>query len=121
MKGLSSKLMALCLGLALGAAASAADLTGTWVLTVDSPQGTSNPTMILEQDGNKVTGTYQGSFGSADLTGTVDGDRFTLNAEMSMQGQDFTLTYSGTQDGDNMSGEVDLAGLGGAGFTGTRQ
>lgn len=121
MKGMTSKIVVLCLGIALSAAASAADLTGTWVLTVDSPQGTSNPTMVLQQDGNKVTGTYQGSMGSADLEGTVDGNSFVLNAEMSMQGMDFTLTYSGTQDGDDMTGEVDLSGLGGAGFTGKRQ
>lgn len=121
MKGMISKIMVLCFGLALSVVASAADLTGTWVLTVDSPQGTSNPTMVLQQDGNKVTGTYQGSFGSAELTGTVDGDSFTLNADMSMQGQDFTLTYSGTQNGDSMTGEVELAGLGGAGFTGKRE
>lgn len=121
MKGMTGKLVALCFGLALSAAVSAADLTGTWVLTVDSPQGTSNPTMVLKQDGDKVSGTYEGAFGSAELTGTVEGNSFTLNAEMSMQGQDFTLTYSGTQDGDTMTGQVDLAGLGGAGFTGKRQ
>lgn len=121
MKGMTAKIMALCFGIALSAAASAADLTGTWVLTVDSPQGTSNPTMVLEQNGDKVSGTYQGSMGSADLSGTVNGDSFTLSAEMSMQGMDFTLTYSGTQSGDNMTGEVDLAGMGGAGFTGKRQ
>lgn len=121
MKGMPTKIIALCLGLALSAAASAADLTGTWVLTVDSPQGTANPTMVLEQDGNNVTGTYEGSMGSAKLNGTVDGDSFVLNAEMSMQGMDFTLTYSGTQNGDSMKGDVDLAGMGGAGFTGERQ
>lgn len=121
MKGMTTKIITLCFGLALSAAVSAADLTGTWLLNVDSPQGTSNPTMILEQNGNEVTGTYQGSLGSAPLKGTVDGNSFTLNAEMSMQGMDFTLTYSGTVDGDSMSGDVDLAGMGGAGFTGERQ
>lgn len=121
MKGMTTKLIALCVGVAFSAAAAAADLTGTWVLTVDSPQGTSNPTMVLEQKGNEVTGTYQGTIGSAPLKGTVDGNNFVLSAEMSMQGMDFTLTYSGTQDGDSMKGDVDLAGMGGAGFTGKRQ
>jgi hypothetical protein len=120
MKGLL-KVTALTLGLTVGALASAADLSGTWVLTVESPQGTSNPTMTLTQDGQKVSGTYSGSLGSSDISGTVDGESFELKANLSMQGQDVPLTYTGSQNGDTMSGNLDLAGMGGAEFTGSRQ
>jgi hypothetical protein len=120
MKGMI-KVTALTLGLAFGALANAADLSGTWVLTVESPQGTSNPTMTLTQDGESVSGTYSGSLGSSDISGTVDGDSFKLVANLSMQGQEIPLTYTGTQSGDSMTGSLDLAGMGGADFTGSRQ
>lgn len=120
MKGMF-KVSALTIGLFLGALANAADLSGTWVLTVESPQGTSNPTMTLSQDGQNVTGTYSGSLGSSDISGTVDGDTFELVANLSMQGQEIPLTYTGTQKGDNMSGSLDLAGMGGADFEGSRR
>lgn len=120
MKGLF-KISALTIGLVFGALANAADLSGTWVLTVESPQGTSNPTMTLTQDGQNVSGTYSGSLGSSDISGTVDGDTFKLVANLSMQGQEIPLTYTGTQKGDNMSGSLDLAGMGGADFEGSRR
>lgn len=120
MKGML-KTTALCLGLFTTSLAAAADLSGTWVLSVESPQGTSSPTMTLNQDGDKVTGTYTGSIGSSDISGTVEGDKFTLTANLSMQGQEIPLTYTGTQNGDNMSGNLDLAGMGAAEFTGARK
>ena len=120
MKGLFTT-SALFAGLLASSLAFAGDLSGTWVLTVESPQGTSNPTMTLTQEGDQVSGTYSGSFGSSDISGTVDGDSFTLVANLSMQGQEIPLTYSGTQSENSMSGTLDLAGMGGADFTGERQ
>lgn len=107
--------------LVFSAVAAAGDLSGTWELAVDSPQATSKPTMTLTQEGNEVTGTYTGSFGSSDIAGTVDGDEFVLTANMSAQGQEVALTYSGSQSDDTISGNLDLGGMGGAEFTGKRQ
>ncbi|MEX1033185.1 MAG: hypothetical protein WDZ30_07475 [Cellvibrionaceae bacterium] len=122
MKGVLSKTTVVLFGLAMSAAVSAGDLSGTWVLTVQSDQGTSNPTLKLDQDGNALTGTYESpQLGTADVSGTVDGDQFNVTANLSMQGQEFALTYSGKQDGDSMSGNLDLGGMGGAEFTGKRQ
>jgi len=98
-----------------------ADLSGTWNLTVESPQGTSNPKLVLTQDGDKVTGTYNSPMlGEAPVTGTVSDGAFTLEAAASAQGQDFTITYKGTVDGDSIKGDIDLDGMGGAPFTGKR-
>ncbi|MGQ9425161.1 hypothetical protein ACXYTJ_06545 [Gilvimarinus sp. F26214L] len=121
MQGITKQATLFCFAMLLSGASLAADLSGTWVLNVDSPQGASTPTMTLTQDGDKVSGTYEGSLGSSDISGTVDGDEFTLVANLSMQGQDFALTYTGTQNGDSVSGNVDVAGMGGAPFTGKRQ
>ena len=109
------------IGLAFSAVA-AADLTGTWLLTVESDQGTSNPSVVLKQEGNELTGTYKSpQLGETPLTGSVDGDSFKFKVSLSMQGQDFAIDYSGKANGGEMSGELDLAGMGGAKFTGKKQ
>jgi hypothetical protein len=98
-----------------------ADLSGTWNLTVESPQGTSSPKMVLTQNGDKITGTYVSSMlGESSITGIEADGKFTLSAEASAQGQDFTITYIGTVDGGTIKGDIDLGGMGGAPFTGTR-
>jgi multidrug efflux pump subunit AcrA (membrane-fusion protein) len=54
-------------------AAPAADVTGTWALTVHypPPDGDFVARYVLKQDGEKITGTYQGLRGPADVTGTI--------------------------------------------------
>lgn len=122
MKGIIRNTSVAMISLALSAMASAADLSGTWTLEVDTGQGISKPTMTLAQEGSQVTGTYTSDqLGTSDIAGTVDGDQFTLTANMSMQGQDFALEYTGSQNDDAISGNVDLAGMGGGEFTGKRQ
>jgi hypothetical protein len=61
-------------------AAAAADVTGTWELTIHypPPDGDFTATYVLRQDGEKITGTYQGLHGPADVTGTVKGNDVTL-------------------------------------------
>jgi hypothetical protein len=62
------------------AAAAAADITGTWELTIYHQPDDSDylATYILKQDGEKVTGTYHGMHGPAEVTGTVKSNEVTL-------------------------------------------
>jgi hypothetical protein len=57
----------------LPASATAADITGTWELTIYYQPDDSDylATYVLKQEGEKVTGTYHGLHGPADVTGTV--------------------------------------------------
>jgi len=43
--------------------ARAAEVTGEWNITVDTPNGKSMPTVILKQNGETLTGTYRVRFG----------------------------------------------------------
>ncbi len=113
-------LVALSLG-AAEAAAQEADLTGTWNLEVVTGQGSGNPTMVLEQNGNTITGTYESALlGNAEVSGTLEGNEFTISFTVNAQGQSAPVTYTGTVEGDSMSGQFDLAGMAGGPFTGTR-
>ena len=71
-----SKLLtiAFLIGLA-GLPLFAHDISGSWEFSVDTAAGSGSPSFVFKQDGEKLTGTYTGLFGKADLTGTVKGDQ----------------------------------------------
>ncbi len=111
--------------LSAGAAAAAHvlhDLTGKWAFAVVTDNGTGTPTIIMKQEGEKVTGTYESRMmGARSIAGTVKGDSlvFTLEAN----GPDgIALVFRGVVvDKDNVKGIVDFGGMGGATFTGKRE
>jgi len=82
--------------LLLSAALSfAADISGKWTFNVVLDAGSGSPTFEFKQAGEKLTGTYHGQFGEANLTGTVKGDK----VEFSFSGDAGTVTYTGTLEG----------------------
>jgi hypothetical protein len=97
------------------------DVTGTWTMTVETAMGSGSPTFTLTQEGANVTGTYEGYFGEAPVTGTIEGDEVTLSIEVTAQGQDLKVGYVGTVDGDTMAGKVVFGQLGEGTFEGTRE
>ena len=116
------------LGALLGAAAlmiahvaSAADVTGTWTMAVQTGAGSGSPTFVLVQKGEALSGTYKGQLGEAPVTGTVKGDEVTIEYTVGGQGQSIAVKYSGKTDGKTMSGKVSLGQLGEGTFTGTKQ
>ena len=79
---------------------AAQNVTGKWILSVDlGDAGAGDATFVLQQDGNKLTGTYSGALGEADVTGTIEGNKFEFSFGMGGAG---TVTYKGTVDGDTM-------------------
>ena len=107
---------------AFSAPSYAADVnvTGKWTMAVETQAGTGSPTFDLKQEGDTVTGSYVGQLGQAPVTGTVKGNEVTLTYKVSGQGQEITVIYSGTVDGDTMKGKVSLGELGEGTFTGKK-
>jgi hypothetical protein len=98
------------------------DVAGTWALTVETPQGTGNPTLTLKQDAEKLTGTYNSQFfGERPVTGSVKGDAITFSFTVSMEGNTVTVTYSGTVEKDTMKGKVAFGDMGEGTFTGKKK
>jgi hypothetical protein len=58
----------------------AANITGTWEVTIyyEPDDRDYLATYVLKQEGEKVTGTYHGMYGPADVTGTVKADDVVL-------------------------------------------
>lgn len=85
------------------------DMSGTWQMEVESQNGTTNPTMMLTQDGMTLTGHYSSAtLGEADVTGSVDGNSVTVEFTAMIEGLgDAPLTYQGTvADDGTWSGEL---------------
>jgi hypothetical protein len=106
---------------ALAQVASAADVTGTWLMAVETGAGSGSPTFVLVQKGEALSGSYKGQLGEAQVTGTVKGDEVTIEYKVDGQGQTLAVKYSGKTDGKTMSGKVSLGQLGEGTFTGTKQ
>lgn len=102
-------------------AADAANVNGEWSLTVETPNGTSTPTVTFKQDGENLTGTYKGRMGERPLTGTIKGNDIKFSVTVSFQGQDLVIEYSGTVDGDSMKGKAKFGDAAEGSFTGKKK
>jgi len=94
------------------------DVTGTWKLNVEVGGDSGTPTFTFKQKGENLTGTYQGAFGEADVTGTIEGDQ--IEFTFKVQGET-KIIYNGTVDGDEMEGTCDYGGYAAGTFTGKRE
>jgi hypothetical protein len=104
-----------------GAAQAKVDVTGKWAFSVETSAGAGQPTFTFKQDGEKLTGHYTGTFGEADITGTVKGADITITFTVDAQGTALKETYTGTVDKDTMKGKIVIEGVGEGTFTAKKQ
>jgi hypothetical protein len=94
---------------------------GTWNLVVNTPMGAQESTLVIQSDGGTLAGTQSGGSGEGRPIeeGTVDGNDITWKASISKP-MPMTLEFSGTVDGDTITGSVKLGMFGSASFSGNR-
>lgn len=109
--------------LALPTMASAqANITGAWVVTVNSPQGRMDLETTFKQDGEKISGAVTSPMGSVDFTGTLVKNDLAVNYSVPVQGQTLEIRMTGVVGADDtMSGAVDLGGMMQAEWTAKRK
>lgn len=90
--------------------AQTVNVAGDWTFNVQTDQGSGTPAMSFKQDGETITGTYVGTFGSANLKGTVKGAAIEFSFSADAQGQTVDSVYKGTVEKDTMKGTVAIAG-----------
>ena len=100
--------MAAAATLVLAAPVLAQEVSGTWQFTVELDVGRGRPTFVFVQDGDTLSGTYQGTFDAADVSGTVQGDQIEFRFEV----QGTTATYTGTIADNTMTGTCEYVGVG---------
>lgn len=101
---------AVAAGFGAPVAAQNQNVTGDWTFTVQTDQGSGSPSITFKQDGESLTGTYSGLFGTAPLKGTLKGTAIEFSFEAEMQGQKVDNVYRGTVEKDEMKGTVAIAG-----------
>lgn len=100
----------------------AAQVGGTWSLTINSPQGASSATLNVQQSGGALEGTMASEFGTVTVDdGTVQGNTARWSVTLAIGGETMTITFSGDVAGNRMTGTGSLGELGSITFTGTRQ
>ena len=93
---------------------------GKYNITINSPMGAQKATLELKADGATLTGTQAAAQGSmAIANGKVDGNNVSWEVSITSP-MPMTLTFSGTIDGDKISGNVKAGAFGSFPFSGER-
>jgi imidazolonepropionase-like amidohydrolase len=95
---------------------------GAWTLTVDLGQGEQAVTLSLQQEGERLRGSMQGALGTVDIAnGSVSAaGEFRFTAPVTLEGQTTEATFTGTINGNEMRGAVNITGRAPGSFTGRR-
>jgi hypothetical protein len=105
------------------AAPGTVDLSGAWNMSLQLDTITATPSMVLKQEGTKLTGEYTSQqYGKFPLTGEVTGTAVSFSVSMNIEGNAITASYSGVVQADgSLKGSVDLAGAMSGTFSATKK
>jgi hypothetical protein len=97
-------------------------LSGKWDVTIQGDQGTITSTMVLKQDGAKITGTFANPHADGNLTvaGEFVNGRLTLNADATADHGDMHLTFKGAPKDDGSLAGTMTSAMGEATWTAAR-
>jgi hypothetical protein len=118
------KLCILALALVLPTASPAfaqSDITGDWVVTIDTPQGAQSIDATMKQAGEELTGTIVSPLGSVDFKGKVVNDTLDVAYTLDLQGNAVEIKMTGKVAGDAITGNLNLGGLGDVPWTAKRK
>jgi hypothetical protein len=104
-------------------AGQAVSVAGKWTMTLETSMGTGTPALELKQEGEKITGTYTGRYGTFALEGTIKGRAIEFAVTMSAEGQSVTVSFAGevAEDGKSMKGTAVLDQLGEATWSAVKE
>jgi len=89
------------------------NISGAWQISWEGRGGSRQATIQFQQDGSKLSGTFQDSAGgSSQLTGNIAGNNVSFSVQV-QGGRAITLAFTGTVNGDKMSGTFQPQGGGG--------
>ena len=95
-----------------------AQVAGTWIMTVNGPQGAMTSTMTLTQTSDAIDGNMISEFGTAAISeGRVNGRTVTWSASFQMGGERTTVNFEADVDGARMTGRLRAGEMGTMTFT----
>lgn len=92
----------------------AADVTGTWKGTAETPNGTIERTFIFKVDGDKLTGETSSEImgKSTIMDGKIEGDNLSFTITVKFQDNDLKLNYKGKVTGNEIKFTVEIPNAG---------
>ena len=106
--------------LAPAVSAEPANVAGKWNVTMQLESITGHPIILLKQDGEKLTGTYEGRYGQSELKGSIKDKEIEFTVSIVAEGMQTQGVFAGKVDGDTMGGEVSCEGAGDGTWSATR-
>ena len=93
---------------------------GNWNITMSTPMGERNATLELKTAGGALTGTQAADGNSGEIfDGTVNGNDIAWKIAITNP-MPLTLSFTGSVNGDAMSGQMGIGPMRSFPFTGTR-
>lgn len=105
---------------AAAVSAEPANVAGKWNVTMQLESITGHPIILLKQDGEKLTGTYEGRYGQSELKGSIKDKELEFTVSIVAEGMQTQGVFAGKVDGDTMGGEVSFEGAGDGTWSATR-
>lgn len=105
------RLLCSFLGIAAAASVFAADPTGTWKWTTQSPNGEIATTLKLESKDGKLAGAYSNQFGDTMISNvSFQDDVLAFDVVREFGGGQFVVKYRGKLEGDTIKGTLEAPG-----------
>ena len=93
---------------------------GTWKISIETPMGTRDSTLVLKAEGGALKGTQsEGSASTEIAEGKVNGNQLSWKVSIA-DPMPMDLDFSAEVDGDKISGQAATAMFGSFPFTGSR-
>ena len=99
---------------------AAAQLNGTWNVTVQYTRGVGRQRLTLMQNGNELQGELHGQLMTASVKGQVNADHVTLQSTLQGYASSVPFNFSGVVTGDTFKGDLKLGEYGAATFSAVR-
>lgn len=98
-----------------------ATVAGEWATSLVTPRGDMTFTLVIMQDGSKLSGRMSSEMGEFPLKGTVDGNRIRLEWSFPDGGKMLAVKFAGTVDKNSLSGLARLGDVGDGPMTAERR
>ena len=89
-----------------------ADVSGSWSIAFDGPQGMGRMETMFAQEDTEITGTVSGPMGSGvELAGKIEGNSVAFEFSIEMAETSIRLIFTGKVSKDEESGGMTIAGM----------
>jgi len=90
-----------------GAKPSATNIAGKWEGLIKSPMGELTSAIVIQQEGNQITGTIISDFGKWEITGGIlSGNSLSFSIAANIMGNAMEMEFSGTAERDSIEGSI---------------